>query len=281
MRIWTVGQIAVRLLFHAIQMINFKIEDSSDEASKAKHEEKVLKLWQWVQRVKAHTLAQSMGLNDMVPDVILAGIQDSINEEGADAKSALAKSVNQRGRENEAQLAEALETLRLEEMSAPPLNLLPGVRRILKEGEVIICEGTVTAGEAYPPEMSSKIILESILSVKRDLNIAKTTAEKMKGMGAIENVSKDTLRKEVSDANARLLVRPALTKLVTIADFLNQEEALVNEIDVGPTADRFQRRIELQRLRKEMREEPVLQRMLKIREGWPLSRRPKWESCVC
>jgi hypothetical protein len=80
MRIWTVGQTAIRLLFHAIQMINDKTEDSLSRESEASQKEKLLNLWQWVQRVKARTLAQSMGLDNVVPDVMLAGIQGSIND---------------------------------------------------------------------------------------------------------------------------------------------------------------------------------------------------------
>jgi hypothetical protein len=271
MRIWTAGQTAVRLLFHAIQMIDDQAEDSNSEQSRKSREEKLLNLWQWVQRVKARTLAQSMDLNNMVPDAMLAGIQNSINNERADTKSALAASVNEIGQGNEAELTKALESITLEELSAPPLNLLPGVRRILKEGKVVISEGNVTPGDAYPPEMSSKIILEGIDSMMQDLILAKTTAGKIKGVSGMENESKEILQETLLEVNERIARRLALARLVTIADILNREEALVEEIEVGPASDRFQRRIELQRLRKEMREQPVLQRMLRIREGWPLS----------
>jgi hypothetical protein len=119
--------------------------------------------------------------------------------------------------------------------------------------------------------LSSKVIIDGINSVMRDLSLAKTTAEKIKVMSGMENESMETLQATLSAVNERIVTSPALAKLVTIADLLNREDALAKEIEDGPTNDRFQRRIELQRLRKEMREELVLQRMLRIREGWPLS----------
>jgi hypothetical protein len=270
MRIWTVGQIAIRLLFHAIQMINDKTEDGKSREPEASQKEKLLNLWQWVQRVKARTLAQSMGLGNVVPDVMLAGIQGSINDERADAKSALAASISQAGQENGEVLAKALESITMEESSAPPLNLLPVVRQILKEGKVAISERTITPGDAYLPELGSKAVIEGIISMMQDLILAKTTARKIEVSG-VENESKEALQKTLSEVNERIARRPALAKLITIADLLNREEALVKEIEIVSASDRFQRRIELQRLRKEMREQPVLLRMLRIREGWPLS----------
>lgn len=279
MRIWTVGHTAIRLLLYAIKMINDKTEDSDSEESAASHQKQLLKLWQWVQRVKARTLSQSMGLDNMVPDVMLAGIQSSINDDRANPKIDLATFVYQTGQDDEAELAKSLEPVNLEDTSAAPLELLPEVRRFLKECGSVVPKGVVDPApqaippdfQAYPPEMSSKIALGDIFSMSQDMQSAKMTAERIKSMGDGENKNKKALQEKQSEINERISMKPALQKLITIADFLNREEALLNEIEVGPASDRFQRRVELQRLRKEMQSEPVLQRMLRIREGWPLS----------
>ncbi|CZR67371.1 uncharacterized protein PAC_17270 [Phialocephala subalpina] len=277
MQIWKVGKIAIRLLQLAIATTATEAEDEKIEQTRIQRERWLLQLWQWVQRVKARTLAQSMGLDNMVPDNMLIEIQNSFNEERASVEKGLVDSANQIGLGEETELGKRLEAIKLEEASAPPLELLSEVRQLLKERKVIVPnldlgkihgEGPYNHRK-YDIKVDRNAVMEEISALSQDLQHAVTISEKIKNLDDNEGENEGKLREELSDISKMVTMKPALHKLLIIADFLNREEVLQNNIDSAP--DRYQHRVELQRLRKDMRHEPVLERMLRIREGRPVS----------
>lgn len=279
MGIWTVGNIATRLLLHATQMIQEKTQGNDSEKVEAEHERRVLRLWQWVQRVKAGALAQSMGLDNVVPDRMLVEIQNLINDDMVLAEKEVDIQSDRRGPGDEAEFAERFEAMKLGATSAAPLELLPDVRQFLKESNCAIPKLDMDLGiqerslqpKEYLREMTSNSVLEDIFSVSRDLQSANVTSEKLRRIGHGENGSQKALQEELVLPVARISTKPSLHKLLTIASLLNREETLLNSIKDGPPRSRYERRVNLQRLRQEMRSEPLLRQMLRIREGRPLS----------
>jgi hypothetical protein len=256
--IWQMGKLAIRLLHLAISVIGDKVHGDGHEENSTRRQRWLERLWQWVQRVKARTLAQNMGLDNMVPDSMLVEIQKSLNNERTSIEEDSKLSANQAGtpgnRPDGSKLADCLAAIELEEECEPPLELLPQVRQILKDGNTVA------------PEIANKAIYSSFI---QDLRRVSTISEKLKQPDTPQTEEKIKLQEELSQINQKIARKPALQKLVTIADFLNREEILQKNIQAK--SDRFQNRIQLQRLRQEMRREPVLERMLRIREGRPVS----------
>jgi CHAT domain-containing protein len=170
-----------------------------------------------------------------------------------------------------------LEAIRLEAACAPPLELLPEVRLFLKESNNAVPNLPIDAAlrggpikpKSYNTETDRNIVLEEVFSLNRDLQTASALSKKIKQTDDTEIENKTKLQQELSEISNRIAMKPALHKLLTIADFLNREEALRNNIETEP--DRYQQRVELQRLRKDMRREPVLERLFGLREGRPVS----------
>lgn len=279
MDIWTVGNIATRLLLHATQIIQDKTQGNESEEAKAEHENKLMRLWQWVQRVKARALAQSMGLDNVVPDSMLVEIQNSINDDTLIARKELGISSDSADPDDEVDLAKRLEAVKLEATSIVHLELLPEVRQFMRESNSVIpkmdldltTQETSLRSKEHFMEVTSSTVLEEAFSVSRDLQTANLISEKLKRMDNSDNGNTIALQEELSSLKQKIATKPALHRLLTIADFLNREEVLLKSIKDGPPRDLFQRRIDLQRLRNEMRSEPLLYQMLRIREGWPLS----------
>jgi len=254
MGIWRIGKLAIRLLHLAIFTIGDKVHSSGDAKTTARQQRWLQNLWQWVQCVKARTLAQSMGLDKVVPDSMLVEIQKSLNEERASAERELSTSAQQAGAPEFAALEDRLAAIKLEEECAPPLELLSQVRQVLKSSSNVSFD------------IANDIIDRSFI---QDLQRLSKISEQLIQPEASQIKDDASLKKELSQIGERMATKPSLQKLVTIADFLNREEVLRNKIETA--SDRFQNRIELQRLRREMRCEPVLERMLRIREGRPVS----------
>jgi CHAT domain-containing protein len=255
-KIWRVGKLAIRLLHLAITVTTTedRVQRNGDEKLATRRQQWLQQLWQWVQRVKARTLAQSMGLDNMVPDSMLAEIQKSFNDVGDSAEKELTGSASQVGQPGDAEPGERLAASKLDEGLASVIDLLPQVREILKDGN-----------KAVPV-----VVINTIgSSLSQDLQRFSIILEKLKQPVAAQIDDKGKLQEELSQISQRTKKKPSLHTLVTIADFLNREEVLQNKIET--TSDRFQHRIELQRLRQEMRREPVLERMFRIREGRPVS----------
>jgi CHAT domain-containing protein len=279
MGIWTVGKTATRLLLQATQMIQEKTQGNDSEKAKAEHEKRVLRLWQWVQRVKARALAQSMGLDNVVPDSMLVEIQNSINNDTVLAEKEVDIQSDHTGSGDEAEFAERFEAVKLDATSTAPLELLPEVRQFLKESNCAVPKLDIDRGtqerclqsKQCSREMTSNSVLEDIFSLSQDLQSANVTSEKLKRMDDGENENKKAVQEELAFLVERISTKPGLHKLLTIASLLNREEALLNSIKNGPPRDRYERRVNLQRFRQEMRCEPLLRQMLRIREGWPFS----------
>lgn len=277
MQIWKVGKVAIRLLQLTILTTASEGEDGKTEQTKIRRERWLLQLWQWVQRVKARTLAQSMGLDNMVPDNMLIEIQNSLDEERASAEKELVNSVSHTSLDEETELGKRLAAIKLEEASAPPLELLSEVRRFLKERKFTVpnLDLDKISGERpyndkkYDIKVDRNAVIEEIFELSRDLQRAATISANIEQTVDAEAENAGKLQKELSDISKKVAMKPAFHKLLTIADLLNREEVLQNNIDSAP--DRYQHRVELQRLRKDMRREPVLERMLRIREGRPVS----------
>ena len=256
MGIWQIGKIAIRLLSLVIVQIGNKAQSGfGDEDITTRRQRRLGQLWQWVQRVKARTLAQSMGLDNEIPDSMLVEIQRSLTDERASVEKELATSASNLGSAELAILERRLADLNLEVESAPPLEFLSQVRNILKD-----------SNDRVGLEIASNSIDRSFI---QDLRRLSKILKQLKRPEASHIEDKANIEQEMSLINERMAARPSLQKLVTIADFLNREEVLRNSLEV--TSDRLQNRIELQRLRNEMRQEPVLERMLRIREGRPVS----------
>jgi CHAT domain-containing protein len=262
MGIWLIGKIAIRLLQLGILMTQGRVESGGDEKTTTRRQQWLEQLWQWVQRVKARTLAQSMGLDNMVPDSMLVEIQNSLNEERASAREELTTSSNQAGPPEEAESEDRFAAIKSEEECAPQLELLPQVRQILKDRNKIEPQKPNT-------DIASNKIFEEVHCVSRDVRRISVISEEIKQTDETQIEDRVKHEEELSEINQRIATNPALYRLVTIADFLNREEVLRNNIETA--SDRFQQRIELQRLRQEMRREPVLERMFRIREGRPVS----------
>jgi hypothetical protein len=258
MGIWHVGKLAIRLLHLAISMIGDKFLGDGHEENSTRRQKWRKQLWQWVQRAKARTLAQRVGLDNMVPDSMLVEIQRSLHNERASIEEGSKLSANQAGapvnHPNGSKLADRLAAIELEEECEPPLELLPQARQILKDGNT-------TA-----PEKANKAIYGPFI---QDLRRVSIISEKIKQCDIAQTEDKVKLQEELSQINQKIATKPGLQKLITIANFLNREEILQKNIEAK--SDRFQSRIELQRLRQEMRREPVLERMFRIREGRPVS----------
>lgn len=265
MDIWTVGDLAIRLLLSASQSIRKIAGGVDDSASAADQQELVMRLWQWVQRGKARALAQSMDLENVEPDSLLIAIRGSMSKER-----------ESRGSED----TDTLETVRWQTTSAVPLELLPEVRKFLKESnsavpelpaKLSMREATLSTTQAKP-----RPTLEDAISLSRDLQSAKTIVEKIQNPEHTQTEVEKQLQDELVELSGRIAANPKLHTVLKIAGFLNREEELLHSIkskEPPPEKfqERFQTRIDLQRLRQEMRSEPLLQEMLRIREGRPLS----------
>ncbi len=76
MGIWQIGKITIRLLSLVIFRIGNNAQSGlSDEEITTRRQRRLGQLWQWVQRAKARTLAQNMGLDNGIPDSMLVEIQ--------------------------------------------------------------------------------------------------------------------------------------------------------------------------------------------------------------
>jgi CHAT domain-containing protein len=254
MGIWRIGKLAIRLLHLAISMVGDKVQSGGNAKTTTRQQQWLQQLWQWVQRVKARTLAQSMGLDNVVPDNMLVEIQKSLNDERASAERDLTTSAYQAGAPGFAALENRLAAIKLEKECAPPLELLSQVRQVLKDSS----------------KVSFNIASDTIdRSFIQDLQRLSKISEQLRQPEASDIRDEASLKKELSQIKERMATKPSLQKLLTIADFLNREEVLRNKIETA--SDRFPHRIKLQRLRQEMRCEPALERMLRIREGRPIS----------
>ena len=261
MEIWTVGNIATRLLLHATQIIQEKAQGDESENVSAEYQKNVMRLWQWVQRVKARTLAQSMGLENVVPDSMLVEIQKSLRTETVLSEEKLDTQPSQTNTDSKAKAKELIE---LNITSAIPLQLLPVVRQFLKDSnsavpnldiDLALQESSLHCKESSQEEISDSV-LEDIISVSLDLQSAKITSEKLNRTDNGEDEKKKVLEEELAQLVDRVSSKPALYRLLRIADFLNQEEALLKSIESEPLNDRYRKRGELQHLRQEMRSEP-------------------------
>jgi hypothetical protein len=129
MGIWRMGKLAIRLLYLAISVIGDKVHGDRHKENSTRRQRWLERLWQWVQRVKARTIAQNIGLDNMVPDSMLVKIQRSLNNERASIEEDSKLSANQAGtpgnRLDGSKLADCLAAIELEEECEPPLELLP------------------------------------------------------------------------------------------------------------------------------------------------------------
>ncbi|PMD12839.1 hypothetical protein NA56DRAFT_756272 [Hyaloscypha hepaticicola] len=264
MDIWTVGDLALRLLLSASQSIQKMAGGVDDSASAADQQELAMRLWQWVQRGKARALAQGMDLENVVPDSLLIAIRDSMS-----------KVRESRGSED----TDALETVRWQTTSAVPLELLSEVREFLKESNSAVPElpAKLSTQEAAHSTTQAKPrpTLEDAISLSRDFQSSKAIVEKIQNLEHTQTEVEKKLQEELAELSERIAANPELHTVLRIAGFLNREAELLHSIKSEALPEqfqeRFQSRIDLQRLRQEMRSEPLLQEMLRIREGRPLS----------
>jgi hypothetical protein len=229
MDIWTVGNIATRLLLHATQIIQDKTQGNESEEAKAEHENKLMRLWQWVQRVKARALAQSMGLDNVVPDSMLVEIQNSINDDTLIARKELGISSDSADPDDEVDLAKRLEAVKLEATSIVPLELLPEVRQFMRESNSVIpkmdldltTQETSLRSKEHFMEVTSSTVLEEAFSVSRDLQTANLISEKLKRMDNSDNGNTIALQEELSSLKQKIATKPALHRLLCCAPFIN------------------------------------------------------------
>jgi hypothetical protein len=220
MGIWQVGKIAIRLLSLVIVRIGNKAQSGfGDEEITTRRQRRLGQLWQWVQRVKARTLAQSMGLDNGIPDSMLVEIQRSLTDERASVEKELATFASLLGGAELAILERRLAALNLEVESAPPLEFLSQVRNILKD----------SSSRVDLDEASNSIDRSFIQDLRRLSKILKQL--KRPEASHIEDTANP--EQELSQINERIAARPSLQKLVTIADFLNREEVLRNSLEQG------------------------------------------------
>jgi hypothetical protein len=254
--IWTIGRFAVRLLHLAITGEGNGVPHTDIEKLTGRRIHWLDQLWQWVQRVKARTIAQTMGLDNMVPESMLIEIQRSTHDERASAEkmSTPTRPLNLATPSEDMDIGKRITALKLEEESEPHLEILSEVREILKDSRKVVPDIVVTTIG---------------VSASQDLQRFSVILDKLERPDTAQIEEKGKLEAELLQISQRTNKKPALHRLVAIAQFLNREEVLRNRI--AATADRFQHRIELQRLRQEMRKEPILEKMLKIREGRPVS----------
>ncbi|KAI9769746.1 MAG: hypothetical protein M1839_003592 [Geoglossum umbratile] len=270
MGIWNVGTTAIRLLHAALVAKSNTKETMGGEAMKA-HEKQVLQLWQWVQRLKARILAQSMELDEGMSGEMLISLSDNENREGAETGA----SVDQPGLGNQVEVEEHLRNIKLGVESGPPLHLLPKVREYLRKEEDdarnvsdLAPSHPVIGAQEPVLDLTTTAMLQEVFALHRKLRNAERVVGEPKDL-KVQNQEESV--GEQANRNAKSTTESGLKRLLTIANFLNQEERLLNRIKDAAIQDRFELRVTLQRLRREMRSEPVLRRMLDLREGRPLS----------
>jgi CHAT domain-containing protein len=278
MGIWTVGHVATRLLLHATRMTPEETQGNESQEDKADRDKRVMKLWQWVQRVKARSLAQSMGLDNAVPVNMLVEIQNSINDDAALAEKEIGNLSGSADSNDQQYFTQRLEAVKLGAGSQLPLELLPEVRHFLEESNAAVPKLDIKHAARKtsldfkePLRESISCKLEDVFSVSEDLQRANMISEKLK---RTEKENATTLEEELESIVERISTKPAQHRLLILADLLNREEALlrsIDQVDYELPSERYEKRVKLQRLRQEMRHDPLLQHMLRIREGRPLS----------
>ncbi|KAK2593625.1 hypothetical protein QQS21_008673 [Conoideocrella luteorostrata] len=272
MDIWRASSLAIRLLLSAIQFIEAskdRTEGIDDEESTTNGQESMtLRLWQWVQRSKARALAQSIGLDNIAQESLLFGIRNSISE------GQIGRDDDDAGTDNDD------EAPRLQTFASVPLEFLPEACKLLKGSNITfpklhnrhLTKKTFLSDTPATPRVAAT--LEDITSLSQDLQSVEVLAARIKSLDEEQTEIRRKLEDRLSKLNDNINARPELCIILQIADFLNKEKELLEVIQSKTfldLQDRLQSRINLQRLREEMKNVPLLQQLLKVREGWPLS----------
>ncbi|OBT39599.1 hypothetical protein VE00_10801 [Pseudogymnoascus sp. WSF 3629] len=141
--IWSLGSTIIRVLHSVITaMSSTDIEtveptkDSTD-VSVHKREEYLRKLWQWVQRLKARTLAQHMGLDSISPDRMLLDIQKDLINDNHREQIALMNALKNPSLETRSSMEQRLNQLRHDLTAYLALGYLGFIRNCLRLNEML------------------------------------------------------------------------------------------------------------------------------------------------
>lgn len=264
MDIWGASNIAKRLLLSAIQFIKDNTEKSDHDESTTDCQVFTMNLWQCVQRGKARALAQSMGLDKMVPDSVLLGIRDSISK---------GQIVQDNGVATDGDEAVGLQTI-----ASIPVEFLSEARELLKDSNIALPKlrnkHLVQKTSLSETRATPGTTIEDIISFSQNLRNVNEIEAEIQNLDEVQADIRRKLEVDLSRLNDKIDSRPELYAILKIADLLNKEDELQDVIKsktLPNFQDRFQSRIDLQSLRQEMTSMPLLQQMLRVREGWPLS----------
>lgn len=282
--IWSLGSTIIRVLHSAITAMSSTdietVEPTKDSTDVGVHkrEEYLRKLWQWVQRSKARTLAQHMGLDSISPDRMLLDIQKDLINDNHREQMALMNALKNPSLETRSSMEQRLNQLRHDLTAYPALGYLGFIRNCLRLNEMLpdadltIERVTAAYSGSEPKDALDK---EKAWNIAQDvIQLQKTLREIDLLTNILEKASYDEkldLENKLESIQERRRGNEALIPLLKICDGLNAEEKLLQEVSSASDTDQFGFHLQLRRLRNQMRQLPVLRRYLDIREGNPLT----------
>ncbi|GIK07188.1 hypothetical protein Aspvir_002844 [Aspergillus viridinutans] len=274
--VWNIGSTAIRILHCAITAINSNAKKRTEGLAgfeKEQHEHYVRRLWYWVQRTKARTLAQHMRLDSVPPDSMLHDMQDELLHGNRREQVKLTNAIQDTKPEARSDMVEKLEHLRCDSEALAGFQHLGYIRECLKTIESPLGESGSTVHEAFAelnlddPVRKQKPWVAIQARLQRMLHEIDNPEGKLKP----KEDEKADLKTLLKSMRAKSISNKGILRILEICMAINNEERLLQDLNTASDTSIFDLNFQLRHLKEEMRQDTLLKKYLDIREGNPLS----------
>ncbi|RAO67661.1 uncharacterized protein BHQ10_003673 [Talaromyces amestolkiae] len=274
--VWNIGSTAIRILHCAITAINLNAKNRTEGMAgfeKEQREHYVRRLWHWVQRTKARTLAQHMRLDSVPPESMLHDMQNELLHGNHREQVKLTNAIQDTKPEARSDMVEKLEHLRCDSEALAGFQHLGYIREYLKTIESPLGGSGSTAHEAFAelnlddPVRKQKPWVAIQAKLQRMLHEIDNSEDRL----TPEEDGKADLKTLLKSMRARSISKKGILRILEICMAINNEERLLQDLDVASDSSIFDLNFQLRHLKEEMRQDTLLKKYLDIREGNPLS----------